>query len=303
VRASNAGCRFCNRGSIARQVAVSLGLGLGFLVAIALIERSLMAEFQNNIQADAPAYYFLDIDAKDLGAFRDTAKSVEPNAKLADAPMLRGRIVAVNGVPAEKVQAAPDSRWVLSSDRGLTYTDTLPEGSTIVEGTWWEPGYSGPPLVSFDAELAKGLGLKLGDPITVNILGRNVEATIASLRKIDWESLAINFVMVFSPNTLEGAPHRMLTTLAVLRERERFGGYVHIKLLPGAEPAQVDEAARLASRELLVRVPGIGPLADSTLPRSAPSSTRRAVPSRASPTRAPGERARHRSSRSCRVSR
>ena len=84
-------------------------LGLGFLVAIALIERSLMAEFQDSIQADAPAYYFLDIDAKDLPAFRDTAKSVEPNAKLADAPMLRGRIVAINGVPAEKVQAAPDS--------------------------------------------------------------------------------------------------------------------------------------------------------------------------------------------------
>ena len=123
-------------GSIARQVAVSLGLGLGFLVAIALIERSLMAEFQDSIQGDAPAYYFLDIDAKDLPAFRDTAKSVEPNAKLADAPMLRGRIVAINGVPAEKVQAAPDSRWVLSSDRGLTYTDTLPEGSTIAEGTW-----------------------------------------------------------------------------------------------------------------------------------------------------------------------
>ena len=87
-----------------------------------------MAEFQDSIQADAPAYYFLDIDAKDLPAFRDTAKSVEPNAKLADAPMLRGRIVAINGVPAEKVQAAPDSRWVLASDRGLTYTDKLPEG-------------------------------------------------------------------------------------------------------------------------------------------------------------------------------
>jgi putative ABC transport system permease protein len=200
-------------GSIARQVAVSLGLGLGFLIAIALIERSLMAEFQDNIQADAPAYYFLDIDAKDLTAFRDTAKSVEPNAKLADAPMLRGRIVAINGVPAEKVQAAPDSRWVLASDRGLTYTDTLPEGSTIAEGKWWEPGYSGPPLVSFDADTGPGLGLKIGDTLTVNVLGRNVEAKIANFRKIDWESLAINFVMVFSPNTLTGAPHRVLVTL------------------------------------------------------------------------------------------
>lgn len=200
-------------GSLARQVAVSLGLGLGSLVAIALIDRSLMAEFEDNLQADAPAYYFLDVDANDLAAFRDTAKAVEPDAKLADAPMLRGSIVALNGVPAERVESSPDERWVLSGDRGLTYTDKVPEGSTIVEGSWWPQGYAGPPLVSFDAEAAKGLKLKLGDTVTVNVLGRNVEARIASLRKIDWESLAINFVMVFSPNTLVGAPQRVLTTL------------------------------------------------------------------------------------------
>jgi len=200
-------------GSIARQVAVSLGLGLGFLVAIALIDRSLMAEFADNIEIEAPAYYFLDVDAQNLAAFRDTAKAVEPDAKLADAPMLRGRILAINGVPVEKVDAAPDSRWVLASDRGLTYADTLPQGSTITQGSWWEPGYTGPPLVSFDADSGPGLGLKIGDTITVNVLGRNVEARIANFRKIDWESLAINFVMVFSPNTLAGAPHRVLVTL------------------------------------------------------------------------------------------
>jgi putative ABC transport system permease protein len=200
-------------GSIARQVAISLGLGLGFLVAIALIDRSLMAEFEENLQVGAPAYYFLDIDAKDLTAFRDTALAVEPNAKLADAPMLRGRIMAVNGVAADKVPATPDSRWVLASDRGLTYADKVPEGSTITAGSWWASGYSGPPLVSFDADSGPGLGLKLGDTLTVNVLGRNVGARIANFRKIDWESLAINFVMVFSPNTLVNAPHRVLVTL------------------------------------------------------------------------------------------
>ena len=200
-------------GSIARQVAISLGLGLGFLVAIALIDRSLMAEFANTIEAEAPAYYFLDVDANELDAFRDTAKAIEPEAKLADAPMLRGRIVAVNGVAAEKIEASPDSRWVLSGDRGLTYADEVPKGSTIAEGEWWPKDYAGPPLVSFDAEAGRGLGVKLGDTVTVNVLGRNVEARIANLRKVDWESLAINFVMVFSPNTLASAPHRMLTTL------------------------------------------------------------------------------------------
>ena len=200
-------------GSLARAIAVSLGLGLGLLVATALIHRALLKEIEGNIEADAPAYYFVDVEESDIGKFGDTVKAIVPDAKLDDAPMLRGRIVALKGVPAEKVEADPDARWVLSGDRGLTYTDTVPPASTLVEGTWWPKDYSGSPLVSFDAELAKGLGLKLGDTITVNILGRNVDAKIASLRKIDWESLAINFVMVFSPNTLAGAPHRALTTL------------------------------------------------------------------------------------------
>ena len=200
-------------GSLARAIAVSLGLGLGLLVATALIHRALLKEIEGNIEADAPAYYFVDVEESDIGKFGDTVKAMVPDAKLDDAPMLRGRIVALKGVPAEKVEADPDARWVLSGDRGLTYTDAVPPASTLVEGTWWPKDYSGSPLVSFDAELAKGLGLKLGDTITVNILGRNVDAKIASLRKIDWESLAINFVMVFSPNTLAGAPHRALTTL------------------------------------------------------------------------------------------
>ena len=189
--------------SLARSIAVSLGLGLGLLVAVALIHRSLYVEITNNIAIDAPG--LLLPRRRSQGPRRLPARSVrkiEPGAKLDQAPMLRGRIVALKGVPAEKAEAAPDTRWVLAGDRGLTYTDAVPGASTLVAGEWWPKGYAGPPLVSFDADLAKGLGLKLGDPITVNILGRNVDATIASFRKIDWESLAINFVMVFSPNTL-----------------------------------------------------------------------------------------------------
>jgi putative ABC transport system permease protein len=200
-------------GSLARDVAVSLGLGLGLLVAVAVIDRALMAELSGNLHAEAPSYYFLDVDAKDLDAFRSAALAIAPAAKLADAPMLRGRIVAVKGVDADKVDASPEQRWVLAGDRGLTYADTLPEGSKLLAGEWWPKGYAGEPLVSFDAEAAKGLGLQVGDTITVNILGRNVDARVASLRQIDWESLAINFIMVFSPNTLAGAPHRVLTTL------------------------------------------------------------------------------------------
>jgi putative ABC transport system permease protein len=200
-------------GSLARSIAVSLGLGLGLMIAVALIHTSLLTEIESHVEIDAPAYYFLDVEPDDLTAFQDTAKGIEPEAKLDDAPMLRGRIIELNGVSVDRAEVSPDARWVLAGDRGLTYTDAVPGASTIEEGEWWPKGYDGPPLVSFDGELAEGLGLKLGDKVTVNILGRNVEAKIASLRKIDWESLAINFVMVFSPNTLQGAPHRLVTTL------------------------------------------------------------------------------------------
>jgi putative ABC transport system permease protein len=127
--------------------------------------------------------------------------------------MLRGRIVSANGIRAENLKPSEDAAWVLQSDRGITYANDVPEGSRLVAGQWWKPNYSGPPLVSFEKKIADGLGLKLGDPITVNVLGRNVIAHIANLRQVDWESLGINFVMVFSPNTFRGAPHTHLATL------------------------------------------------------------------------------------------
>jgi putative ABC transport system permease protein len=88
----------------------------------------------------------------------------------------------------------------------------------VVEGAWWRADYAGEPLVSFDAEIARGLGLKIGDAVTVNVLGRNVTARVANLRDVKWESLTLNFVMVFSPNTLAGAPHNLLATITLPRD-------------------------------------------------------------------------------------
>jgi putative ABC transport system permease protein len=128
--------------------------------------------------------------------------------------MMRGRMVALKGVPVTEIKAAEDVAWVLDGDRGITYARAVPEGSEIVEGQWWEADYRGKPLVSFDQRIAEGLGLKVGDEVTVNVLGRNITASIASLRRIEWRTLGINFVMVFSPNSFAGAPHTHLATLA-----------------------------------------------------------------------------------------
>src|SRR5690606_15576654 len=108
-----------------------------------------------------------------------------------------------------------EGAWVLRGDRGITYSETPPENATLTEGEWWPENYDGQPLVSFTAQEARELGLTLGDSITVNVLGRSITARIASLRQVEWETLAMNFVMVFSPNTFSGAPHAWLATLSI----------------------------------------------------------------------------------------
>jgi putative ABC transport system permease protein len=119
----------------------------------------------------------------------------------------------LKGIKAEDYQAAEEARWVLDGDRGITYSPNLPAGSKLTAGEWWSPDHKGSNLVSFDQELAGELGLTIGDKLVVNVLGRNIEVTIANLRTVEWRSLGINFVMVFSPNTFAGAPYTTLATL------------------------------------------------------------------------------------------
>jgi putative ABC transport system permease protein len=122
--------------------------------------------------------------------------------------------MALNGIDVAKANIPAAGAWVLRGDRGLTYEANLPANATLSEGSWWPSDYSGEPLVSFSAHEAQELGLKLGDTVTVNVLGRNISARIASFRQVQWETMGINFVMVFSPNTFAGAPHSWLATLA-----------------------------------------------------------------------------------------
>ncbi|MBI1385326.1 MAG: FtsX-like permease family protein [Rhizobiales bacterium] len=200
-------------GSLARSVILSLGLGLSLLVTVSLVDRSLVAELETTLPDEAPSYFFLDIERDRIDEFRQAVLKVEPGAEVREAPMLRGRLVSVQGVPASKIKAAPEAAWVLDGDRGLTYSDDVPEGARVVEGEWWPTGYSGPPLVSFEVDLARGLGIGVGDEVMVNVLGRNVTARVANLRTVKWETLSINFVMIFSPNTLAAAPFSMLATV------------------------------------------------------------------------------------------
>ena len=200
-------------GALTPTVVLSLGLGIALLVTVVEIDSNLRDQFAHELPQRAPSFYFLDIPSTEAQGFVDYVQARAPGAAIEDVPMLRGRIIAAGGTAAEHIKPKDEAAWVLQSDRGITYSNTVPEGSSLVAGEWWKLGYDGPPLVSFEKGIADGLGLKLGDKVTVNVLGRNITATIANLRRLDWQSLSINFVMVFSPNTFAGAPHTHLATL------------------------------------------------------------------------------------------
>jgi putative ABC transport system permease protein len=199
-------------GSTAISVIMALGLGLALFVTLALTDRIISTELRAGLPEKAPAFFFLDVQNPDLQNFETALKAQTGIIDLTNSPMLRGRITKVKGTPSETYKASADSSWALKGDRGLTYSEELPKGSTLVEGKWWAKDYSGPPLVSMTDDIAKGLDLKIGDHITVNVLGREVEAELASTRKVNWKGLGINFVLVFTPNTLVNAPHAHIVT-------------------------------------------------------------------------------------------
>ncbi|MGV3550390.1 ABC transporter permease [Rhizobium sp.] len=200
-------------GALTSSVILSLGLGLTLLAALALIEGNLRGNLQGAMVEKAPSFFFVDIQGRDLDSFRNVLKQTSPKGEVVEVPMLRGRILQFNGEDVQKRQIDPEARWVLHGDRGITYSETMPANSTLKEGQWWAKDYAGEPLVSFAAQEGAELRLKVGDTVTVNVLGRNITARIANFRTVEWRSMSINFVMVFSPNTFKGAPHAWLATL------------------------------------------------------------------------------------------
>jgi putative ABC transport system permease protein len=194
---------------------LSVGLGLSTLAAVALIQGNMRREIMEQMPANAPSFFFVDIQNDQLDRFARLARAQPGASDVKSVPSLRARVVAVNGVPAEQAVTTPDTAWALRGDRGLTYAATPPAGTRLVAGSWWPPDYNGPPLVSFDANLAKGWHVGIGDTIRVNVLGRDIDLEIANLRDIAWQSLSINFFMIASPGLLAHAPHTNIATVRV----------------------------------------------------------------------------------------
>jgi len=228
-------------------VMLSLGLGLTVLVATALIQGNLRDQITSRIPKDAPAFFFVDIQSNQIGAFEKAVAAVPGAGALEKVPSLRGRIVKIGGKPVGEMIVPSNARWAIDGDRGVTYAATPPEGAQIVAGQWWAPDYRGPQLVSFDEGLAEAFNIGVGDTITVNVLGRDIDARIASLRRIVWQTLALNFVFVFSPGTLDKAPHTYLATVKATPAAEDGIFKVITDRFPNVTVVRIRDAIQTAS--------------------------------------------------------
>ncbi len=201
----------------AGAVMLSMGLGLSVLAAIGQIDGNLRAAISGDLPDVAPSYFFVDIQKDQMPGFSARLAGDSGVTRVDSAPMLRGVITRINAKPAREVAG---DHWVLTGDRGITYAADLPARSRVTSGKWWPPGYDGPPLISFAAEEAGELGLVLGDRISVNILGRDITATIASFREVDFSNAGIGFVLTMNPGALAGAPHSFIATVYATPEAE-----------------------------------------------------------------------------------
>lgn len=224
-------------GSGSVSVVTALGTGLAVLVMVALLQRTLTVEVEQSLPARAPAVLFIDIQPGQRDAFTRTVAEAGGGV-LQMLPSLRARVVRIADEPADAEKVAPEVRWTINRDRGLTYLAQRPDDVSLVEGEWWPADYAGPPLLSIDAEIARGYGVGIGDTLAFNILGRTIDARITNLRdEVDWGAGRLDFMFIMSPGLLDKAPHTLVASAEVP---------------PGAEPALLDAMAE--------RLPNVTPI-------------------------------------------
>ncbi len=237
-------------GAATTGIMVSLGLGLTVLVAIALIQGVLSRQIGERIPETAPAFFFIDVQPDQVEGFTKAVTGVTGTGGFRRMPIVRGRIVKIAGVDVAKAKIASGVRWAVRGDRALTYSAAMPDDTLLVDGKWWPKDYKGPPRISIDASIARGFGVGIGDKLVFNILGRPFEAEIATTREIDWRSLRFDFAVVFSPGTLENAPHSYIAAIEATAAAEDAVERAAVEGRPNVSAIRVREALQAAAHIL-----------------------------------------------------
>jgi putative ABC transport system permease protein len=238
-------------GSHAGPVLVSLGLAVMLVVSIALLDRSLRAQLLERAPGSAPAFFFIDIQTDQAGAFARLVTAEGATAPAELTPVVRSRLAAVNGAALTAAERSRrDDAWYLTREYVLTWAAQAPGHNTVVAGRWWTPAEAArEPLISVEEEIARQLGVGLGGTLTFDIQGVAVTARVTSLRHVDWRSLSSNFFVIFSPGALDGAPSTYIATVRVPPAREQR--------LQSAVVAAFPNITAIPIREVLERVEAV----------------------------------------------
>jgi putative ABC transport system permease protein len=244
-------------GAATGGVITALGLGLTLLATVTLLSATINTQVAGALPARAPSFFFVDIQPAEAQGFDRVIAGFSTASEYKRTPMIRGRITALNGVPSAQAQVAPGAKWALSGDRGITYAATPPPGTIITQGEWWPADYNGPTLISLDQAIADGTGLKIGDSMTLNVLGRIFEGRIASLRKVDFTSGGQNFVLVLSPGLIDKAPHAFLATVRIAPEQENAMYMAVTDRFPNISTVRVKDAIQQVQNLLTSLAQGV----------------------------------------------
>ena len=201
------------------------GLAIMILLILLLVRTALLAEWRSQIPQNAPNHFLINVSADEVGAVQDLLRAhADYDGRLF--PMIRGRVVTVNGEPAGKWRGRDGKRgedWGpgLGSERNLTWSDTVPGDNVLVEGDWW-PADTTEALISVEVDYARGAGLRVGDMLEFDIGGLPVSARVANLRRVEWDSLQPNFFIVFSRSALARFATTHMTSFHLEPDRKRF---------------------------------------------------------------------------------
>lgn len=199
---------------------VAFGLGLTVLLLLTIVRTDLLEGWRQTLDGDAPNHFMINIQPHELESVANIYRSagIEPPEFV---PMIRARMSTINDVSVkDREYPDPGGKWMANREANLSFASNLSASNEIVEGEWWPADYDGPPLVSIEEEAALETGLTIGDRMTFIVAGREVDATIGSVRKINWDSFQPNFFMVFSPGALDGLPTTYIASLRLEKEQQ-----------------------------------------------------------------------------------
>jgi len=190
---------------------VAFGTGIMVLLLLSILRTDLNSDWQRTLPQNLPNYFFVNIPPQARTEFMSflQAQGARTTRLL---PMIRGRLVAINGQPVEESHGGHGEETFATREQNLTWAAELGADNRIVAGRWWSPADAGQPLVSLATEFQEAIGVQLGDRLTFDIAGETREVKVASIRKVKWDTFEPNFFIVFAPGVLEGTAGTYLTS-------------------------------------------------------------------------------------------